>query len=128
MMDLETNLGLQAQNLSSQEKSVQTDKNDLRAAEVLFKAHKARENPTQAILDTLPKIIETIANSFEKSIDFRTPRREGQTTPVPKSTTGLERRGLSPTIAKDQKTSGPIETRNIRQFARTQRSMMPRVR
>ena len=83
-MDLEKNLGLQNENSNSHEKSVQTDKNDLRAAEVLFKAHKARENPTQAILDTLPKIIETITNSFEKTYRFRNTKEGRQNNPNPR--------------------------------------------
>ena len=84
MMDLEKNLGLQNENSNSHEKCVQTDKNDLRAAEVLFKAHKARENPTQAILDTLPKIIETITNSFEKKYRFQNTKEGRQNHPNPR--------------------------------------------
>ena len=45
-------------------------KNDLRAAEVLFKAYKARLNPTQAILDTIPKIVESITKTIEKKYRF----------------------------------------------------------
>ena len=71
-----------AQSLSL-DKCVQVDKNDLKAADALYKAHKARENPTQHILDSLPKIIETISKSIENSYRFQNgaqnlPNKKGQ--------------------------------------------------
>ena len=69
--EIEKNLNLKNDCQAPLDKAVQTNKNDLRAAEVLFRAHKARENPTQAIIDSLPKIIDQIANTIEKKYRFK---------------------------------------------------------
>ena len=72
ILDLQKTLGFSEATPTSLDKSVQVDKQDLRNAEALYRAHKAKENPTQAILDSLPKIIETITNSIEKTYRFKT--------------------------------------------------------
>ena len=77
MAELGTKLGDNANN-NALDKSVQTNKNDLRASEILYKNFKARENPAQAILDTLPKILESISNSLDKKYNFQKSKNGGQ--------------------------------------------------
>ena len=79
MLDLQNKIGVPASSPTSLDKYVQVDKHELREAEAHYKAQKARENPTQAILESLPKIIETITSSIEKSYRFK-----NQTNSVPK--------------------------------------------
>ena len=86
MNEIEKHLGIRSDTEKFQEKTVQTDKSDLRAAEALYRAYKARQNPTQAILDTIPKIVESITKSIDKKYrfsqkgnkNFKGPNKNGQ--------------------------------------------------
>ena len=64
MQDLKLALGLEGKD-HSLSKSVQTCPKDLRESEALFKKAKAKENPTQAIIESLPAIMERIARGLE---------------------------------------------------------------
>ena len=71
MLDLQNTIGVSPTNPTSLDKSVQVDKQELKLAEAHYKAQKAKENPTQAILESLPKILETITSTIEKSYRFK---------------------------------------------------------
>ena len=71
MLDLQNTIGVSPSNPTSLDKCVQVDKQELKLAEAHYKAQKAKENPTQAILESLPKILETITSTIEKSYRFK---------------------------------------------------------
>ena len=73
--NFEKNICVSDSNPTSLDKSSQVDIKDLSAAEALYNAYKMRSNPTQAIIDQLPKIIETITNKLERSYRF-SPRNQ----------------------------------------------------